>query len=87
MYLIFDEYSTILLNSNDLLCKSNIEKSRQTFLPVDGYWAKEEMVQIEEPTSVRILVCGNSGIGKSTLINKVFGVELVSSYLALNDLV
>jgi len=25
----------------------------------------------------RILVCGKTGVGKSTLINKVFGVELV----------
>jgi GTPase SAR1 family protein len=26
---------------------------------------------------LRILVCGNNGIGKSTLINKIFGAEVV----------
>ena len=26
----------------------------------------------------RILVCGRAGVGKSTLINRVFGVEVVS---------
>lgn len=26
----------------------------------------------------RILVCGRTGVGKSTLINKVFGVPMVS---------
>ena len=28
-------------------------------------------------TAIRILVCGNAGIGKSTLINKTFGLPLV----------
>lgn len=27
--------------------------------------------------AVRILVCGNNGVGKSTLINNVFGEEIV----------
>jgi hypothetical protein len=32
---------------------------------------------LEEPKDFRILVCGRAGIGKSTLINKVFGEVLV----------
>ena len=35
----------------------------------------ETPVQLD---AVRVLVCGNNGIGKSTLINKVFGFEIVS---------
>jgi len=27
----------------------------------------------------RILVCGKAGVGKSTLINKIFGIPLVST--------
>ena len=37
-----------------------------------------EVVNIEEPGAIRILVCGNTGVGKSTLINEVFGAEVVS---------
>lgn len=28
----------------------------------------------EDPGAIRILVCGNTGLGKSSLINKVFGI-------------
>lgn len=31
------------------------------------------IAEVEEPGAVRILVCGNTGVGKSSLINKVFG--------------
>jgi ribosome biogenesis GTPase A len=39
---------------------------------------------INEPEKIRILVCGNTGVGKSTLINRVFGLapsnEVVSFF-------
>lgn len=28
-------------------------------------------------SAFRVLVCGKTGVGKSTLINRVFGIELV----------
>ena len=45
----------------------------------DGFWNNAEAMSIEDPGAIRILVCGNSGIGKSTLINAVFGAEVVST--------
>lgn len=39
-----------------------------------GFWMDSEAA-IESTGPARILVCGNTGVGKSTLINKVFAVE------------
>jgi predicted GTPase len=33
----------------------------------------------------RILVCGKTGVGKSTLINKVFGVEMTDESLSYDQ--
>lgn len=45
-----------------------------------GFWsrssAEEELM--DERWPIRILVCGGVGVGKSTLIDRVFGVSLVS---------
>ena len=46
-------------------------------LTKEVFWGERETVNIEEPGAIRILVCGNTGVGKSTLINEVFGVEVV----------
>ena len=68
----------MFLNSKNLTYRADIEKLRPTMLPEDGFWIERETISIEDPGAIRILVCGNSGIGKSTLINEVFGTELVS---------
>ena len=79
--MIFDRYCHVFLDSKDLPFRSNIEKWRDITLSNDGFWNDREMLKIEEPEAIRILVCGNTGVGKSTLINEVFGVEVVSSEL------
>lgn len=39
-----------------------------------GFW-NNGALDMDDSGPIRILVCGNSGVGKSTLINKVFGVD------------
>ncbi len=42
-----------------------------------GFWSDEDDDPLESGNlqTIRILVCGNTGVGKSTLINRVFGVD------------
>ena len=58
-----------------------------------GFWSDSATLETdepgaEEPRKIRVLVCGNSGVGKSTLINRIFGVsrsnEVVSKLLTSN---
>ena len=83
VYMIFDEYSHVFLNSKELAFRDNIEDMRSRFLPGGGPWQSSGILgslgSDDDPPFIRILVCGNSGIGKSTLINEVFGTELVSA--------
>lgn len=45
-------------------------------VPNRGFWALNSLESSDlRPGAIRILVCGNTGIGKSTLINAVFGVS------------
>ncbi|KAH6647669.1 hypothetical protein BKA67DRAFT_694691 [Truncatella angustata] len=47
---------------------------RKTTLPVYP-WIKDFTPSVASPTC-RILVCGDTGVGKSTLLNRVFGVPM-----------
>jgi putative ribosome biogenesis GTPase RsgA len=80
VYLIFDEYCHVFLNSKELTYRSHIEKWRSHIAGTKSgleFWNDHDVLTIEDPTAVRILVCGNNGVGKSTLINGVFGFEIV----------
>ena len=67
----------MFLDSKVLSYRNDIEELRSTVLVKDVFWSERETVDIEEPGAIRILVCGNTGVGKSTLINEVFGEEVV----------
>lgn len=77
VYLIFDEYTNVFLNSRVLPFRNKIEELRGTILTKECFWNDRDIVSIEGLEAFRILVCGNTGTGKSTLINEVFGAELV----------
>lgn len=44
-------------------------------------WLEDMQLQANGVKAFRILVCGKTGVGKSTLINRVFGVEMVSQVI------
>ena len=49
-----------------------------------GFWNSRTPTHAEHLKSIRILVVGNTGVGKSTLINRVFGVDMVSFWIRSN---
>ena len=79
---------------NSLRDRENLEEYRSTMLGTTnsilnrGFWSDRATLEIDEPGGVRILVCGNSGVGKSTLINRIFDVgpsnEVVSFFVTSN---
>lgn len=83
VYLLLDEYLYAVLNNKDFPSLDFIESWRPKImgveheLPNQGFWNDRALFDIEQPHAIRVLVCGNTGIGKSTLINRVFGVEIV----------
>lgn len=40
-----------------------------------GFWNDNTAPDPEDPGAIRVLVCGNAGVGKSSLINRIFGVN------------
>jgi len=48
-------------------------------IPNMGFWNKQALSALKGPGAIRILVCGNCGVGKSTLINTVFGAEVTTA--------
>ena len=80
VYLILDEHNGTSLTMKRFPFNEELERWRgktlgvRGRLPNIGFWNFRRWIDSQKPGAVRILVCGNTGVGKSSLINKVFGV-------------
>jgi predicted GTPase len=79
VYLLVDCYPEIYVNRKSWGFTRDLMMFRNKVIVDESaiFWehGKDEIpVQLD---AVRILVCGNNGVGKSTLINNVFGEEIV----------
>jgi hypothetical protein len=84
VYLLLDEHTNISLEMRELKLQRNLEEWRAKMLGSQdgvintGFWLdRDDDDAVFDPGAIRVLVCGNTGVGKSTLINKTFGVEAV----------
>jgi len=83
VYLLLDEHINISLETKELKLQRHIEDWRERMLGIKdgvvntGFWLDGDEEDQAGPGAIRVLVCGNTGSGKSTLINKTFGVDVV----------
>ena len=90
VYLLLDEHINVALETKELKLQRQIEDWREKMLGSKngvvntGFWLDEDEDDDPDPGAIRVLVCGNTGVGKSTLINKTFGVDVVGSTLRLS---
>lgn len=83
VYQCLEHFVIQTLSLNRMPDEIRIEKWRSRMLGTrhhvanQGFWSDEDDDPLESGNlqTIRILVCGNTGVGKSTLINRVFGVD------------
>lgn len=78
-YAVIDIDLLIEINSKEWPFIEGFLASRATFntRQIELFWEAAAAELDQRLKAVRILVCGNAGIGKSTLINKTFGLPMV----------
>ena len=81
VYLVLEEYPGCLLGTKEMPDRQHIENWRNMALTSsDGFWNEQGELSLDvERIPIRVLVCGNTGVGKSTLVNKIFGEEVTTS--------
>lgn len=87
-YMVYDTNILINTNSDNWHFKKGFLDFRRQCIPDENniFWHHSEAVIDETLKVVRILVCGNAGIGKSTLLNRTTGVvDFVSVALPLEN--
>lgn len=69
VYLLFDEYTSISLETKELSLQQYIEDWRSRMLSTEdvpnmnvGFWLDRDIDDPSEPGAIRVLVCGNTGI-------------------------
>ena len=76
---MLDNYPNLFLGRGEMEFREALYHIRNTIFCYQLEWDfREKSFTVQSPRVSRILVCGNAGIGKSTLINKVFGSDVVS---------
>lgn len=79
--MLLDNDLAVALTKVAMPDRDNIERLRPKILGETGdllnvgFWMDREASEVEDLKFIRILVCGDTGVGKSTLINRVFGVS------------
>lgn len=85
VYLLLDEHINVTLETKELKLQRHVEDYREKMLGSQdgiintGFWLDDDADDALDPGAIRVLVCGNTGVGKSTLINKTFGVNVTQS--------
>ncbi|KAK3725183.1 hypothetical protein LTR37_000694 [Vermiconidia calcicola] len=85
VYFLLDEHINVALETKELRLQRFIEDWREKMLGSShgmvnpGFWLDGDEEDSPNPGAIRVLVCGNTGVGKSTLINKTFGVDVTQS--------
>ena len=83
VYHCSDEFVVQTSSLSSMPDRGTIENWRAKMLGTEhhvlnqGFWSDADPQENDdELKAIRILVCGNTGVGKSTLINQVFGVNM-----------
>ncbi|KAF2164250.1 hypothetical protein M409DRAFT_56937 [Zasmidium cellare ATCC 36951] len=86
VYMLLDEHINVALDTKEAKLQRHLEEWRERMLGSTnglvnfGFWGDEDKsAALDGVSALRILVCGNTGVGKSTLINKTFGVDVTQS--------
>ncbi|KAI7716251.1 hypothetical protein KC353_g5518 [Hortaea werneckii] len=85
VYMLVDEHSSITLEMREVKLQRYLEDWREKMLGSKdgvvntGFWLDQDDDDAPDPGPLRVLVCGNTGVGKSTLINRTFGVDVTQS--------
>ncbi|SPJ88880.1 uncharacterized protein FTOL_12775 [Fusarium torulosum] len=89
LFCILDRYPRHNDLNNFKLLKKPISNFQESYLIAEedalAPWLRDMQLEASGVKAFRILVCGKTGVGKSTLINKVFGVEMTDESLSYDQ--
>ena len=76
-YMIYDQNPFVVAQAKRWPSLEQFSRFRQQALPDAQFtaWGQIPAIGGQEDAKFRILVCGDAGVGKSTLINMLFGVS------------